>query len=481
MAESEISDRSKSCKRCNKVPQTTVECIVCNSCFHPSCAKYTKNIIFIDDKYVNCCDLTSNNGELEQVRNTSEVDIYKIELKYLHKLLKQKDLVIKNQQIAIESLQNQILMINEYSKISKIHNNVDKDKDVRTFNVRDKNVTVSQHAVNKQNSSKGNNVKTNKNIDNQSCSLNTDASSNRKNTYSSVVMANDNSATVYANVNKPLNQEKKINDTLKTSKTSNLIVYGKNDAAEILGIQKNSFFFLTRVQPKNEVDDVIKFLTKNNINVVSCTNREGGHPAPVGIISSVTVEMAPTKTRKKGNKIAPWAPQWWSRGREHLPKIFITRGPKKPRPDEPTPPATVDSQINQLNQQMSRLLEETTTTTVASQVDRLSERMKQLFGETPPSSPTTYRGEEEAPLADELELPSPMQALPVDLEMPSALTLQAARTTIPKLDPTAPFFVSIPLERIFRSEVTAPKRPIPTPPPCHIPECTAVRKETSRP
>ncbi|KAK4883002.1 hypothetical protein RN001_006321 [Aquatica leii] len=191
--------------------------------------------------------------------------------------------------------------------------------------------------------------------------------------------------------------------------------------------------------------------------------------------------MAPTKTRKKGNKIAPWAPQWWSRGREHLPKIFITRGPKKPRPDEPTPPATVDSQINQLNQQMSRLLEETTTTTVASQVDRLSERMKQLFGETPPSSPTTYRGEEEAPLADELELPSPMQALPVDLEMPSPLTLQAARTTIPKLDPTAPFFVSIPLERIFRSEVTAPERPIPTPPPCHIPECTAVRKETSRP
>ncbi|KAK4874981.1 hypothetical protein RN001_014341 [Aquatica leii] len=136
-------------------------------------------------------------------------------------------LVIKNQQIAIESLQNQILMINEYSQISKIHNNVDKDKDVRTFNVRDKNVTVSQHAVNKQNSSKGNNVKTNKNIDNQSCSLNTDASSNRKNTYSSVVMANDNSATVYANVNKPLIQEKTINDTLKTSKTSNLIVYGK--------------------------------------------------------------------------------------------------------------------------------------------------------------------------------------------------------------------------------------------------------------
>ncbi|KAK4879830.1 hypothetical protein RN001_007976 [Aquatica leii] len=270
MAESEISDRSKSCKRCNKVPQTTVECIVCNSCFHPSCAKYTKNIIFIDDKYVNCCDLTSNNGELEQVRNTSEVDIYKIELKYLHELLKQKDLVIKNQQIAIESLQNQILMINEYSKISKIHNNVDKDKDVRTFNVRDKNVAVSQHAVNKQNSSKDNNVKTNKNMDNQSCSLNTDASSNRKNTYSSAVMANDNSATVYANVNKPLNQEKKINDTLKTSKTSNLIVYGKNDAAEILGIQKNSFFFLTRVQPKNEVDDVIKFLTKNNIFVVSC-------------------------------------------------------------------------------------------------------------------------------------------------------------------------------------------------------------------
>ncbi|KAK4876487.1 hypothetical protein RN001_012909 [Aquatica leii] len=294
MAESEISDRSKSCKRCNKVPQTTVECIVCNSCFHPSCAKYTKNIIFIDDKYVNCCDLTSNNGELEQVRNTSEVDIYKIELKYLHELLKQKDLVIKNQQIAIESLQNQILMINEYSKISKIHNNVDKDKDVRTFNVRDKNVTVSQHAVNKQNSSKGNNVKTNKNIDNQSCSLNTDASSNRKNTYSSVVMANDNSATVYANVNKPLNQEKKINDTLKTSKTSNLIVYGKNDAAEILGIQKNSFFFLTRVQPKNEVDDVIKFLTKNNINVVSCVNL----PTKYNTYKSFKVGIASTDTEK---------------------------------------------------------------------------------------------------------------------------------------------------------------------------------------
>lgn len=50
---------SSSCKRCKAKVVNGLNCVLCDSHFHPSCAKLFSHIIFLDNNMIQCC--MSNN------------------------------------------------------------------------------------------------------------------------------------------------------------------------------------------------------------------------------------------------------------------------------------------------------------------------------------------------------------------------------------------------------------------------------------
>lgn len=48
------------CKKCKIIPVTGLKCIVCGSLNHPSCVKLLKNVKYISDTQIKCCDSAEN-------------------------------------------------------------------------------------------------------------------------------------------------------------------------------------------------------------------------------------------------------------------------------------------------------------------------------------------------------------------------------------------------------------------------------------
>lgn len=126
---SSLSSTTNKCKRCKNPVQTGLKCIVCGIVSHKSCLNALKTVEFIDNTTVNCCiDNTGNqninstliNERQENSASTLEsspININELKIKYLEELLKQKDLTIENQSIAISSLQQQLLYLSQELKL----------------------------------------------------------------------------------------------------------------------------------------------------------------------------------------------------------------------------------------------------------------------------------------------------------------------------------------------------------------------------
>ncbi|KAG5893930.1 hypothetical protein JTB14_028740 [Gonioctena quinquepunctata] len=102
------------------MPTNRLKCV--NGMFmHPGCLKYYSDIRKIDDKSIKCCNMKEMEDDKEVVDqdNSSEtvpkITVSNIEIAHLKDLLKQKDLLIKNQQDLINSLKSQITLINQYA------------------------------------------------------------------------------------------------------------------------------------------------------------------------------------------------------------------------------------------------------------------------------------------------------------------------------------------------------------------------------
>ena len=104
---------SAPCKRCFKVAQTGLKCIKCKVVSHSSFVGLLKNIRIIDDRLINCCE----NDTADKLSSDSvyfakkKLHLSRIEISYLKELLKHKDLIIQNQEIAIKALNEQIKLL----------------------------------------------------------------------------------------------------------------------------------------------------------------------------------------------------------------------------------------------------------------------------------------------------------------------------------------------------------------------------------
>lgn len=107
------------CKRCNSIVTDGLRCVNCGILSHKSCLKYYKYIKYLSDDTVICCienstpDLTPTDSipPLSPLPQEETADSVKIIL--LQEIIKQKDLVIENQKIAIRALNDQIVLLRE--------------------------------------------------------------------------------------------------------------------------------------------------------------------------------------------------------------------------------------------------------------------------------------------------------------------------------------------------------------------------------
>ncbi|CAH1108102.1 unnamed protein product [Psylliodes chrysocephalus] len=106
---------SSNCARCKNVVKTGLTCTVCFTLSHKSCLEKLKNVEFIDDKFVICCgsvgkptlDMKDKGSTSNIVNSVSQDAIKDLKIKHLEELLKQKDLIIANQEVALEALNNE--------------------------------------------------------------------------------------------------------------------------------------------------------------------------------------------------------------------------------------------------------------------------------------------------------------------------------------------------------------------------------------
>ncbi|XP_063911272.1 uncharacterized protein LOC135128295 isoform X1 [Zophobas morio] len=81
------------CRKCKSMPSTALRCIKCNSLNHPSCLKLLKNIQYLNDTTVICCETTTNPKnepdppqKLELSKNEMEDLVGKVTQPLLHQI-----------------------------------------------------------------------------------------------------------------------------------------------------------------------------------------------------------------------------------------------------------------------------------------------------------------------------------------------------------------------------------------------------------
>lgn len=116
---------SNKCKRCKNPVQTGLKCVVCGVISHKSCLNALKTVKFLDDSTVNCCNGSSDITTIrdQSVRSPDPVGAHfsteDIKIKYLEELIRQRDIIIETQSVAIKSLQEQVSYLkNELEKQS---------------------------------------------------------------------------------------------------------------------------------------------------------------------------------------------------------------------------------------------------------------------------------------------------------------------------------------------------------------------------
>ncbi|CAH1101689.1 unnamed protein product [Psylliodes chrysocephalus] len=129
------------CKRCGNSVTTGPKCIICGVMSHNSCLKMLRNAIIIDNKTSNCCNTDSVETPTNILENISvNESVNEVKLKYLEEILKQKDLVIENQKIAIGALQEQITYLKVSNTLDPKRQTPDVTTQLSTNNSNGKNM-----------------------------------------------------------------------------------------------------------------------------------------------------------------------------------------------------------------------------------------------------------------------------------------------------------------------------------------------------
>lgn len=140
MAGAKVAANVNQCKRCGKTAHSGLKCIICGTISHNSCVSLLKNVQVVSEseKLINCCENTSDldlsfasaDGELN-IENLTKMELEVLYLKYT---VKQKNILIKQQQEYIESLKNQILLINKINNKCSMSLTPSSDEDAKTAN-----------------------------------------------------------------------------------------------------------------------------------------------------------------------------------------------------------------------------------------------------------------------------------------------------------------------------------------------------------
>ncbi|CAH1099368.1 unnamed protein product [Psylliodes chrysocephalus] len=114
---------SDQCARCRKFPTEISKCSKCSKCdsyYHNGCLKQLRNIKYLKDGTIICCsdnetsnkDSESASSPNEQPENSASV-ADKLTIRYLEEIMKQKEIIIKQQDQTIQALKDQIILMKQ--------------------------------------------------------------------------------------------------------------------------------------------------------------------------------------------------------------------------------------------------------------------------------------------------------------------------------------------------------------------------------
>lgn len=121
-------DASNACVRCKQFIKVGLKCVRCGRLTHKGCAKLLKNATVLDSNRILCCgDLKTQDAstDVELIINDDgkhvSCDVLNMKIRYLEEIIKQKDLIIMNQGIALDALKDQIHLLKQQSHVPSSH------------------------------------------------------------------------------------------------------------------------------------------------------------------------------------------------------------------------------------------------------------------------------------------------------------------------------------------------------------------------
>lgn len=257
MSDSEVI--TKQCGRCKSVPKDYLKCIICEAVMHFSCAKLSKKVKIINEKDMNCCEATKECSQGSEPTLLSD-DPLLVEIYYLKELLKHKDEIINCQKLTIDSLTQQLSIINNNKNIKNPNINSTKATESQNNNKNLQKIPAKNKiGENKIPSTDIQVIKAlNKPIESGAASLAIlEAKSvavcdqiinlSKDNIKKPSVKANGDWTTV-------VNKNKKKS---KTSVVGNLINSSK---CTLKVVPKKSFVYVTRLDPSTKCDNIVDYL-----------------------------------------------------------------------------------------------------------------------------------------------------------------------------------------------------------------------------
>lgn len=285
------------CNKCKNKVVSSVKCVACGNCYHPSCAKHSKFEI-VDKQLIKCCDKVidgdaddaSDTGFFDAIDNIASKTDNKVDIHIFKYIIKQKDMLIFE-------LNDKIKLLNKQLEALSLKNHEQKPVDSKTGDfVNTKNQQKSDNNLRPTTSNIVRSVKAKKNmISAQDVSEAIDEAKKHINVPSTII-SNHNDSTDKINVN--CDQEwQQVSSKGVKKRNRKLIVGNFSGTATVEGVDRTITLHVSNLKPNTSTDDLCEFL-RQNFPEVTCSALTSRHP---DLYSSFKVGISKTNYAKAMN------------------------------------------------------------------------------------------------------------------------------------------------------------------------------------
>jgi hypothetical protein len=295
------------CKKCKRVTNNGLKCIICNSVYHIGCAKLIKRIKTINENQINCCedgevmDAASEVNDTEPLGSEDDINLLRGEIRYLKSLMEHKDVIIQQKDIIIHTQQEEIELLKDNLKLKNI---IDKMQEKVVFN----DSTCTTNRGDKENNEIASTNKTNKittQLITEKISKEDNTGGNSQNKVQVPKELKDDDFILVERKRSKKPPTIPSNPIEKNKMRSKPLIGSSTATSTLSSIPKNVHLHVSRLSPDTEAEKLQAYLRPFVISISSCEKLKSKRPE---VYSSFRISLPASELEKVMD------PQIWPQG-----------------------------------------------------------------------------------------------------------------------------------------------------------------------